>query len=79
MNIQAISNQPTSFKAKGVNVPRNLGDNSNRKYLYNEVMGIVNKCKLPAVVSNRGVELPSPTKEALDKLTEKGIKFEALG
>lgn len=65
-NISAITRKHVMVKAS---------ENSQRPLLYNEVMDVVKTHKVPATVTNRGIELPSATGQMLDKLTELGIKF----
>lgn len=75
-----VTKTSPSFTAKPIFVPRNLKGNDlkSRPYLYNEVMDILKKCKSPAVVSNKGIDIPSPKPEILEKFKEAGIKFQTV-
>lgn len=68
---------PVSFKA-GVYIGRNAGNNKAHKYLYNEVMAVVEEYKIPAVVKTKGIDLPSVTENILEKLSKFGIEFKKL-
>lgn len=48
-------------------------DNAGRKLLYNEVIDVVKRHHLSAEVSNRGIDVPSMTYDALSKLKSMGI------
>ena len=70
--------QNISFTAKPIFIPRKIvgNDLKSRPYLYNEVMDILKKHKSPAVFSNEGIEVSSPSQKFLDKLKEFGISFQ---
>ena len=61
-----------------VKITKNLKDNKNIKYLYNDVLDVVNDCRIPAVFGNDRIDLPSPTKAALDKLNSLGIAYKIV-
>ena len=53
-------------------------DNKHKEFLYNELTEIVQKNRLRALFSNKGVEIYNPTKEVTDKLVKTGIKFDKM-
>ena len=70
MKIQSAS---PAFKANPVKVL--VENNKHKKYLYNEVIDIVKKDHLSAVVHNKGIDLLSTTKDSIEKLKKAGINF----
>lgn len=49
--------------------------NKHIKYLYNDVLDIVKQNKIPAMFGTKGIDLPSVTKNIIDKIKELGIIF----
>lgn len=73
MSISKIT--PNLSASKQIYIPKRL--NPERKYLYNEVLTIINEQHKPAVVHNKGIDIDNSYAgqkfiEALNKL---GIKF----
>lgn len=57
----------------GVYIPSD--SNKHIKYLYNNVLDIVKQNKIPAMFGTKGIDLPSVTKNIIDKIKELGIIF----
>lgn len=70
--------QNVSFTARSIFIPRKVAGNDlkTRPYLYNDVMDILKKNQSPAVITNEGIEVASPSQKFLDKLKEFGINFQ---
>ena len=49
--------------------------NVNRPYLYNEVLDMSRKLKVPATFHNEKIILPEPTQAVITKLNELGISY----
>ncbi len=49
--------------------------NINKPYLYNDVLDITKDFRVGAVFHNNKIELPSPTKEIIEKLRSLGIAY----
>lgn len=58
--------------------------NKGKTYLFNEVLDIVRKDKIPATFHNKGVDFdipsdaPNISNKLVSKLEEKGIKFQTV-
>ena len=78
MKAQKILNVVANQKPSSVNIPANSAKNKERQYLYNEVLDLIKECRVPAVISNHGIKLPSPSTQILNRLNETGIHFETI-
>lgn len=74
MNTRAIG---TSFNSvrQAIVVPTKCMENIGHKYLYNEVLEIVQEERIPAIFANVEINLPSTTKAALERLKALNIKY----
>ena len=73
MKINSIDN--VNFNAK-IYIPREK--NKENIYLYNQVLDIINKYKLPGIWNNDGISIPSIKQKAIGELKELGIIFDRL-
>lgn len=75
MNVGNISQ--VNFTANKVMIMRNVAENchKNRPLLNNEVVDLIKGKGMTTVFNNTGIEVSNPTREFLDALIEKGIKF----
>ena len=73
MKINTIDN--LNFNAK---IYIHAKQNKENIYLYNNVLNIINKYRLPGIWNNEGISLPSVCQKAIGELKELGIKFERL-
>jgi hypothetical protein len=76
MKINAIT--PVYTDLKSVLIKSKSKENIQRPYLYNEILNITKKFRVPATFHNNKIELPTPTIAVIDKLNELGIKFEKI-
>lgn len=64
------------FKGGAISISRK--NNPVRELLYNEVIDLVKKHKIGAMVRTKQIEIPSPSKAFKDELTQIGIKFDKM-
>ena len=76
MRANAITSVYTGWKAARI-LPK-AKKNIERPYLYNEILDITKKFRVPANFQTHKIELPSPTKAVIAKLKELGIKYEKI-
>lgn len=70
---------PVSFTGiKAIRIKPDYKKNINRPYLYNEILDITNKLKVPANFHSDKIEMPSPTKALLARLKELGIFYRKI-
>jgi len=60
---------------KPVTIKPKCKKNIDNQYLYNYVLEITKDFKTSAVFHNNKIELPSPTKEVIEKLKSLGIAY----
>ena len=73
MNINKIDN--VNFNSK---IFISSKQNKQNQYLYNQVLDILNKYKLPGSWNNEGFNIPSVCQKALSDFKELGIKFDKI-
>ena len=73
MKVNCIS--PTNF---GTGVKINSAENKHRQYLYNEIEAIRKEFKIPVSFRTQDIELPSVSKNIINRLKELGIKFNSI-
>jgi len=54
--------------------PKNIG----RELIYNEVLDITRKLRVPATFHTNLIEMPTPTTAVISKLDELGISFDRI-
>lgn len=79
--MQAISNSPV-FMGKNLKITHKI--NSNKKFLYNDVMSVLKENRVPATISNKGVlinmpEVVSMQEKVMGDLTKAGVNFDVIG
>ena len=70
MKVNNISS--TNFRAA---VRITSAENKSHQFLYNEINGLTREFKIPASFHTQEIELPSVSKQIIDRLKELGIKF----
>ena len=73
MNVNKIDN--VNFNSK---IFISSKQNKQNQYLYNQVLDILNKYKLPGSWNNEGFSIPSVCQKALSDFKELGIKFDKI-
>ena len=76
MRINAITSAYSDFKS--VRIMSKSKENIKRPYLYNEILDITRKFKVPATFHNNKIEMPNPTLSVITKLNELGIEFQKI-
>ena len=76
MSVKAINPIYTGWKTAVILAK--TGENVERPYLYNEILDITKKFKVPANFHVDKIELPTPTTDVIAKLNELGIKFDKI-
>lgn len=67
---------PISFSGlKAIKIKPKYKENADRPYLYNEILDLTKKMKVPANFHTNKIEMPSPTQALLTKLKELGIFY----
>ena len=75
MNINKVNN--LNFSANKIQILRNLAGNTPKEkpLLNNYVLDLVKKHSMTSVFKNEGIDVTNPSKEFLEELIEKGIKY----
>lgn len=63
---------------KAIRISPKYKKNIGRPLLYNEILNITNKFKVPATFHTGKIELPEPTFAVLKRLKELGISFRKI-
>lgn len=76
-----VNNISPAFTGRDIRISHEM--NKNKRFLYNEVLEIIQKTPVPAIFSNEGIKISSPESPSLTKvigdLTKSGINFETIG
>lgn len=75
---QTTSVKPQGDTFKGKNSIFIPNTKEQPKYLYNKMLDVMKDCKIGGTIRNDGIDLPSVTQKALDRLKEFGIKFNSV-
>ena len=78
--ITQISPAFSGAKPCSIRISRKQAGNSfeQRPYLYNEVLGLAQKHKLPGTFATKHIDLPNVPQKVIDKLNELKISFEKM-
>ncbi len=78
--ITQIAPSFSGAKPYSIRISRKQAGNNfeQRPYLYNEVLGLTQKHKLPGVFGTKHIDLPNVPKKVIDKLNELKISFEKI-
>jgi len=74
MSVEAIA--PRVYSGlKAVTILPKSKENITRPFIYNEILDITKKLRVPATFHTAKIELPEPTLAVLEKLKELGISY----